>query len=798
MLPHGSVGFPRLERVSSSFLLFTRAVAGFVFLFSATATQAGFYCSGTGPGGNSPDPIGDGSIAAAANSFCEAASGWGWSVRTLSVNSTYSDNVSGLSGYDVYCERQHQTYTQGEWRADTRAAGWFVCQADEFFADISEPVNNDQGGSDNALACSANPINLVNGNKYKIHTDIESTLIGIAPSGPQLIRYYNSFYAKPDHNVIGKNWRHSYQKYLMSGPNISLNNNVSVASSGLSTNPLQSQIYNTMQEACLQGYNQLVSNNQNTATELSRVLNGIPEWNGTSCEVHGNGKYITTIPVSAHYEGEPQIPEANQKIRLIRPDGNEYEFHKEYIAGSIIWKAVTPATSISLDQVIAYLPSVENPDIEERVITYVFTDENNTRETYSSEGRLLKIIYLNGLTETLAYVDEQLHKVENSLGNSIAFTYNPDGTVATISEDSGRIWQYAYDAGRLVKVVNPDATEKNYHYENPDLDYALTGLTDERSVRYSTFDYYPDGLAMSSYLGAPDAPAEQRIGDVSLTYGDTFNTVINSRGYESRYHFSNDVLQGLLTQYDGPECANCADGSKSYNYDLETLNLVGKSDYGQNTTFENHDENGNPGVVTEAIGTPEERTIIYAYDPRYQDKVHTKTEPSVYAEEQKVTTYIYDDFGNVTSITIAGFRPDGTSVSQSRSFVYDGPYHQLTEINGPRTDVDDTYVIEYYPDNEAEGNNRARMKKITAPLGVVLYDEITYTPTGKIASYVTGTDLQAVYSYYPGNDRLELQQLTDLYSGESRATRWTYIATGEVESVTQGYATPDAVTLTYE
>jgi RHS repeat-associated protein len=527
-------------------------------------------------------------------------------------------------------------------------------------------------------------------------------------------------------------------------------------------------------------------------------VNGTPQWNGTACEVLQNGKYVTTIPVRAHYEGEQHIPQADQQVRLIRPDGNEYEFHKDYIAGSVIWMAETPGTSISLDQVVTYLPSAANPDVEERVITYLFTDENNIRETYSSEGQLLNISYLNGITETLTYVDERLHRVENSLGNSIAFTYNPDGSVATISEDSGRIWQYAYDAGRLVKVVNPDATEKNYHYENPELDYALTGLTDERSVRYSTFDYYPDGLAMSSYLGAPGMPAEQRIEDVSLIYGDTFNKVINSRGYESKYHFSSDVLQGLLTQYDGPECANCAGGSKSYHYDLEKLNLLGKTAYGQSTTFENHDGNGNPGVVTEAVGTPEQRTTAYTYDSRHQNKVATKTGSSVYPGGNKVTTYRYDDFGNTTSIIINGYRPDGTPVSRTQTFSYSGPYHQLSAIDGPRTDVDDMYVIDYYPDDVSEGYNRGRMRKVTAPLGVPVYDNINYTATGKPASYLAGSNLKFDFTYYPGNDRLETRTLTDLTSGEIRMTHWSYLTTGEVESIAQGYATPEATTLTFE
>lgn len=192
-----------------------------------------------------------------------------------------------------------------------------------------------------------------------------------------------------------------------------------------------------------------------------------------------------------------------------------------------------------------------------------------------------------------------------------------------------------------------------------------------------------------------------------------------------------------------------------------------------------------------------QRSKVLDYDQRFKGKVRTVSESSVFSGSNRITNYEYDNYMNVTSATTSGFTPRGQAVSRTQSYVYNGPYHQLTEIDGPRTDVDDRYSISYYADNEAEGNNRARIKTITAPLGVVLFDSITYTATGNTHSYLTGNNLRADLVYYPGNDRPESLTQTDLNTGQSRTVRWTYLETGEVESITTGYGMPEATVITF-
>jgi len=251
--------------------------------------------------------------------------------------------------------------------------------------------------------------------------------------------------------------------------------------------------------------------------------------------------------------------------------------------------------------------------------------------------------------------------------------------------------------------------------------------------------------------------------------------------------------------------------SIQYQYDPANNNLLSKTVDGIKTKYGNYDDKGNYQCIVEGIvaatdtstgqcdftaaASPDARVTTYSYDSRYFSKISEKREPSVYPGGQKVTTYTYDDFANITQIHIAGFQPDGTPVSRTTNFEYNGPLHQLSRSDGPRTGVADVTTLDYYPNEAAEGFNRGRLRKVIGPYGLVLRDDIQYTATGQVASETRLNGLALTYTYYPGNDRREM--LTQAGGGETRVTRWTYIATGEVETVTVGEGTAEAQTVTF-
>ena len=420
-----------------------------------------------------------------------------------------------------------------------------------------------------------------------------------------------------------------------------------------------------------------------------------------------------------------------------------------------------------------------------------FRNEDGETETYSSAGRLESITALNGINKVLTYdAHDRVTRVDASTGEYLLFDYYANYRISRLTDHNNRTWTYRYDAaGNLEYVDNPDGTTKRYHYEDTRFPHALTGITDERGIRYATYGYDDQGRAnLSTHAGNA-----QR---VDIVYNaDGTRTVTNSRGQPSTYNTAVQLGVALVTDISGPGCSTCGTGNTSYDYDPANNNLLSKTENGVTTQYGDYDDKGQYAYKIEAVGAPQERRTDYTYDARFYHKITSITEPSVAPGQYKVTTYSYDDWGNRFSETVSGYAPDGSPVSRTTTREYNGPLHQLSQVDGPRTDVADITTYEYYPDDPGQGANRARLRRVVDAAGVAVRDNIQYSATGKVLSESRPNGLTLGYSYYPGNDRLAT--LTESDGATNRVTRWTYLATGEVESITQADGTVDATTLTF-
>lgn len=434
-----------------------------------------------------------------------------------------------------------------------------------------------------------------------------------------------------------------------------------------------------------------------------------------------------------------------------------------------------------------------------------YLNERDEIEDYDTKGRLIRLTRPSGITLEYTYTPSNvIDTVTTSLGESLSYTYDTVRRIRSISDHTGRVWRYRYDAnGNLEFVTYPDGTPlddtdnpvRRYHYEDPAFPNALTGITDERGIRYATFEYDASGWPTASYHGPQTSVLTERIDGVLVAYDGSLRTVTNSKGSPSTYTTANRLGVALVTGISGPGCASCGSGNSAYSYDPASADLLEMTENGLTTAYGGYDANGNPGYRIEAVGTAKERRIDYSYDARYFRKIASITEPSVYPGASRVTNYRYDDFGNRSAETISGFTPDGTPVTRTTTWQYNGPLHQLTQIDGPRTDVSDLTTFRYYPDDPGEGANRARLREIEDATGALTRGNIQYTPTGKVASEDRPNGLSLRYTYYPGNDRLET--LTETDGTTSKVTRWTYVATGEVESITTAAGTAEATTISF-
>jgi RHS repeat-associated protein len=423
--------------------------------------------------------------------------------------------------------------------------------------------------------------------------------------------------------------------------------------------------------------------------------------------------------------------------------------------------------------------------------------ENNVTETFDADGKLLSIQNLDGRTINLTYdaLTSRLSQVTDDIGSSITFAYNAQGLISTITDQGARYWQFGYDSNNnLTSVTNPDSTVKIYHYDDPDFVHALTGITDERGTDFATYAYNTDGKAVASYHSG-------NAGRVDITYGTNgTRTVTNGRSVTSTYDVITQQKTGLVAGIAGPGCSSCSASDTQYYYDAGSNKLVKKVDKGHTTLFGAYANNSLPGYVERGVGTAEAQRTVYQFDPRFVNLPTTITKETVSGITglYSTTNRTYDDYGNTTQVLYQGYSGDGQQALTPRQidYTYDGPLHQLSQVDGPRTDVQDIWSFEYYPNDVAQGSNRARLKRVTGPGNQVWIDNIQYSATGERLSEQRPNGLQIAYSYYPGNDRLA--SVTKNGGGAAQITRWTYLPTGEVQTVTVAADTVNATTVTLE
>jgi YD repeat-containing protein len=204
------------------------------------------------------------------------------------------------------------------------------------------------------------------------------------------------------------------------------------------------------------------------------------------------------------YDDEGQLTNAldgNQLSGLVwgsisRPDGKNTYISRLYndstIAGNTGW-------FIGRDQSAKLIRNMDG--------TWSYLQlKSGTEEIYNTAGRLIKIKYRGGQFVTLTYADVQvdsttiltsmLTKVTDNFGRFIEYGYNSAGQISGVTLPNSQQISYGYDAqNRLVSVTRPGYGTKTYHYsENSSVapsgnPYLLTGITDEKGVRYANFAY---------------------------------------------------------------------------------------------------------------------------------------------------------------------------------------------------------------------------------------------------------------------------------------------------------------------
>jgi YD repeat-containing protein len=278
---------------------------------------------------------------------------------------------------------------------------------------------------------------------------------------------------------------------------------------------------------------------------------------------------------------------------------------------------------------------------------WLYVSANNEQLSFDARGRLVKWTSAEGLSQTATYgamdsTGNTPTTISDASGNSLTYTVDNLGRLIRLAAGNLLVtYQYEWSA-HLVSVTYTwpgKSVIRKYLYEDGTNASWLTGIIDERGVRYATWHYDAQGRAISS----EHANGAEK---VTLTYNDDGSTTVtNALGHAVTYRYQ--VIQGIkhITSIEGETAAGCPASNSSYTY-----NAIGqvatKTDALGHITAYTYDTLGRETQRVEAQGTPQARTTTTTWHGS-SFLLETVT------TSDRVTTYTYDDKNRLLSTNMA-------------------------------------------------------------------------------------------------------------------------------------------------
>lgn len=412
---------------------------------------------------------------------------------------------------------------------------------------------------------------------------------------------------------------------------------------------------------------------------------------------------------------------------------------------------------------------------------YDWVWHDGRRLLFDREGRLTDIRQADDRSVRLAHDAEgRLAGITDPQGRRLTFLYGDGGRLAGVIDPGGRRVLYRYDRhGNLESVTYPDGAVRTYHYEDSRDPHNLTGLTDERGVRFATWAYDGHDRAVLSTHA-------EGVGRVELEYRSGQTLVTDTTDRTSRHY---TALRGgipLVTRVVGPGCAVCSRGDVTYSYDerLRLTQITGKGGRAQAFAYDGQDRLNR--VATLLHGEVLDWTAFeYRGGARHPSAI---VRPSVKPGAEYRTEISYNDDGQPEAMTETGFAPAAREfVSISRTLRIEYREGLPVAVDGPREVAPDRIGFSY--------DSAGRLVAVESPIGVVVtvraFDaygrpervvvagqperHFTYDVRGRLSSIDDGSR-QRVYAYDPAG---RLQELGEQWgTGYQGLVRWGYDAAG--------------------
>lgn len=399
--------------------------------------------------------------------------------------------------------------------------------------------------------------------------------------------------------------------------------------------------------------------------------------------------------------------------------------------------------------------------------------------TFDADGFLTEISDRFSNTISLSYQSNHLTAITDTTERQLTFSYNASGNLEHIDGPTGQLASYTYDAsGNLSTAVNNAGETTTYNYQDSNDPHNLTAIQNDAGQTILNVQYDTQDRAIAVDVGAGGANG------LSISYdapGQT--TVTNLEGGVTVYEYTYDPVNGsgsITTT--GAGCSTCGGGNVASEEFGPNYTLTSATDRNGNTATYTYDSRGNVLTKTEASGTPQQRTTTYTWHPDFNFVLTEMVESVLDPQDVRLITYDYDDDGDATpnespglSIrrqVVEGLTRNGSgalvSFEQITLFDYDSLGH-LTQVDGPRTGVDDTIDLTYYPIQVGDPKS-GMLESVTQTNGT--------------------TSLTTTYDSY--DSRGNATQITD---PNGQITTYTYDAMNHVSTITQQ---GDTNTYTYD
>jgi YD repeat-containing protein len=590
---------------------------------------------------------------------------------------------------------------------------------------------------------------------------------------------------------------------------------------------------------------------------------------GVKREVVDTGLLIGNMTLQFTYDNSAKIP----KVWTSPPTSSTGERQRYGKLGSLLWfsnlhRSValmrsSDSTSATLPNPTVFdrgtgvsrtmtstatTPSTAEPGNADRFVPlagggYVYTDAtSNVQERYTSAGQLTAMAWTDGTQVNFSYDGAgMLTQASDTRGRSLSFAYTagPEGStrMSTITDANGQVTTLGFDArNNLASVTWHNGTTKTLLYERTDLPWALTGVSDERGLRYATFGYDPEGRAISTeHAGGVDKYAVSYAVPPSIRVTEQRDGIYVARIYDwiapqgivmtepsgQVTNWSALSLNGknYFSSQTQPAGAGSLQSSRSQAYDANG-NIASRDDFNGKRSCYLNDLARNRRVA-EVNGLSQGQdcaTVTTANAALPAGALKTSTQwhpdwslPIKVAEPKQITINVYNGQpdplnGNAiascapTAATSLDGKPTPTlckqvtrattdadghlgfaatlqagTIDTVRTWTYDADGRVLT-TKGSRTDVNDASTLGYYADTNAD-HTKGDLRSITNARGQVT----TFDRYNKYGQVLQSTDPSGVVTVNTYDLRQRL--LTNTVGGET--TTYTYDAAGQLTLVTE-------------